>query len=76
MAIYVRRVKTTLHYRDEKPQVFALRRLTYPKVTGEQLIKYAANAAAIPPATMRACVEAIVQAVPNPTTIFAFFLSS
>jgi len=43
--------------------VHVVRRLTYPKVTGKQLVQYAANAAAIPPATMQACIEAIVQAI-------------
>jgi nucleoid DNA-binding protein len=40
-----------------------MRRLIYPKVTGKQLVQYASNAAGIPPATMQACIEAIVQAI-------------
>ena len=52
-----------LTFREEKPEVHVVRRLTYPKVTGKQLVQYAANAAAIPPATMQACIEAIVQAI-------------
>ena len=63
MPILVRKAKMRLTYREEKPEVHVVRRLTYPKVTGKQLVQYAANAAAIPPATMQACIEAIVQAI-------------
>lgn len=63
MGLIVRRAKTTLNFRDDKPKRFALRRLTFPKVTEKQLVQYAANAAAIPPATMYACAEAIAQAI-------------
>ena len=63
MPILVRKAKMRLTYREEKPKVHVVRRLTYPKVTGKQLVQYAANAAAIPPATMQACIEAIVQAI-------------
>ena len=52
MPILVRKAKMRLTYREEKPEVHVVRRLTYPKVTGKQLVQYAANAAAIPPATM------------------------
>ena len=63
MPILVRKAKMRLTFREEKPEVHVVRRLTYPKVTGKQLVQYAANAAAIPPATMQACIEAIVQAI-------------
>ena len=49
MPILVRKAKMRLTYREEKPEVHVVRRLTYPKVTGKQLVQYAANAAAIPP---------------------------
>ena len=60
MALYLRKAKMRLGFKEEKPEVNVLRRLTFPKVTGRQLVQYASNAAAIPPATMQACVEAIV----------------
>lgn len=63
MALYLRKAKMRLGFKEEKPEVNVLRRLTFPKVTGRQLVQYASNAAAIPPATMQACVEAIVQAI-------------
>lgn len=63
MAISVRKVKAKLNFRDEKPTVYYMRRLTFPKVSEKMLVQYAANAAAIPPATMYACAEAIAQAI-------------
>ena len=63
MAFIVRKAKTRLTFREGKPEVHVMRRLIFPKVTGKQLIQYASNAAAIPPATMQACIEAIVQAI-------------
>ena len=63
MSLIVRKAKTRLTFREGKPEVHVMRRLIYPKVTGKQLIQYASNAAAIPPATMQACIEAIVQAI-------------
>ena len=58
-----RKAKMRLNFREEKPEVHVLRQLTYPMVTEKQLVAYAANAAAIPQATMQACVEAIVQSI-------------
>ena len=49
MPILVRKAKMRLTYREKKPEVHVVRRLTYPKVTGKQLVQYAANAAVIPP---------------------------
>ena len=63
MALIVRKAKTRLTFREDKPEVHVMRRLIYPKVTGKQLVQYASNAAGIPPATMQACIEAIVQAI-------------
>lgn len=63
MSIQVRKAKMRLTFREEKPEVHVIRKLTFPKVTEKQLVQYAANAAAIPTATMYACVEAIAQAI-------------
>lgn len=63
MAIQVRKAKMKLNFREGKPEVNVIRRLTFPKVSEKQLVQYAANAAAIPPATMHACAEAIAQAI-------------
>ena len=51
MALIVRKAKARLTFKEGKPEVHVMRRLIYPKVTGKQLIQYASNAAAIPPAT-------------------------
>ena len=48
MALYLRKAKMRLGFKEEKPEVNVLRRLTFPKVTGRQLVQYASNAAAIP----------------------------
>ena len=47
MPILVRKAKMRLTYREEKPEVHVVRRLTYPKVTGKQLVQYAANVASV-----------------------------
>lgn len=52
--------KIVLNYRDEKPQVWKLQQLTYPVVKEKDLIRYIANAGAVPESTVAACVEAIV----------------
>ena len=48
---------------EGKPTVYQLRQMVYPAISEKDLVKYAANAAAIPPSTMQACVEAIAQAI-------------
>ena len=63
MSLIVRKAKARLTFREDKPEVHVIRRLIYPKVSGKQLVQYASNAAGIPPATMQACIEAIVQAI-------------
>jgi len=47
MPILVRKAKMRLTFREEKPEVHVVRRLTYPKVTGKQLVQYAANVASV-----------------------------
>ena len=63
MGLQYRKAKVKLGFREGKPEVYKLRQLIYPPIKEEDLVKYAANAAAIPPATMQACVEAIAQAI-------------
>lgn len=63
MAIQFRRVATRLGFRENKPVVYKIRQLTYPPVKEKDLVKYAANAAAVPESTMQQCVEAIAQAI-------------
>lgn len=59
---YVKK-KVVLNYRDEKPEVWKLQQLTYPVVKEKDLIRYIANAAAVPESTVAACVEAIAEAI-------------
>lgn len=59
---YVKK-KVTLNFKDEKPQVWKLQQLTYPVVKEKDLIRYIANAGAVPESTVAACVEAIAEAI-------------
>lgn len=63
MAIQYRKKALVLQYLENKPTVYKLHQLRYPAITEEDLVKYAANAAAVPPSTMQACAEAIAQAI-------------
>lgn len=63
MGIRYRKVATKLNMLEGKPTVYQLRQMVYPAISEKDLVKYAANAAAIPPSTMQACVEAIAQAI-------------
>ena len=47
MPILVRKAKMRLTYREEKPEVHVVRHLTYPKVTGKQLVQYAPNVVSV-----------------------------
>ena len=63
MALYLRKAKMRLGFKEEKPEVNVLRRLTFPKVTGNDLVSYAANAAHVPESTIRMAKEALFQAI-------------
>ncbi len=63
MALYLRKAKMRLGFKEEKPEVNVLRRLTFPKVKGNDLVAYAANAAYVPESTIRMAKEALFQAI-------------
>lgn len=63
MGIVYRKAKIKLNFRDEKPEVYKAMQLVYPPIKESDLLTYAANAAALPETTMKACVEAIAQAI-------------
>ena len=62
MGIQYRKAKVTLTYRDEKPQVYKLRQLTYPQVTYEQLLGMV-QIVGVNKAQTRAVVDALLQSL-------------
>ena len=62
MGIQYRKAKVTLTYRDEKPQVYKLRQLTYPQVTYEQLLGMV-QIVGVNRAQTRAVVDALLQSL-------------
>lgn len=62
MGIQYRKAKVTLTYRDEKPEVYKLRQLTYPQVTYEQLLGMV-QIVGVNKAQTRAVVDVLLQAL-------------
>lgn len=60
MGLQYRKAKVTLTYRDEKPQVYKLRQLTFPQVKFAQLVKECSNSCGVNPAQTRAVIDALV----------------
>ena len=50
----------TLNFREEKPQVYKLRQLTYPAVTTSQLVAECANSCSVNPSQTKAVIDALV----------------
>lgn len=63
MAIKMYRTRRVLNFREDKPTVYTLQQLTYPVIKEKDLIKYIANSANVPVATIEACVSAIAEAI-------------
>ena len=62
MGLMYRKAKMRLTYRDEKPEVYKLRQLTYPQVSYEQLLGMI-QIVGVNKAQSRAVVEALLQAL-------------
>jgi len=60
MGIQVRKAKMRLTFREEKPEVFKLRQLTYPAVTFAQLVNECSNSCGVNPAQTKAVIDALV----------------
>ncbi|MBP3213488.1 MAG: HU family DNA-binding protein [Bacteroidaceae bacterium] len=60
MGIQYRKAKVRLTYREEKPEVFKLRQLTYPQVTFAQLVSECSQSCGVNPAQTRAVIDALV----------------
>ena len=60
MGIQYRKTKITLNYREEKPQVYKLRQLTYPAVTFAQLVGECSSSCGVNPAQTKAVIDALV----------------
>lgn len=62
MGLMYRKAKVTLTYRDEKPQVYKLRQLTYPAVTYDQLLGMI-QIVGVNKAQTKAVVDALLQSL-------------
>ena len=60
MGLQYRKAKVTLTYRDEKPEVYKLRQLTYPQVKFSQLVNECSQSCGVNPAQTRAVIDALV----------------
>lgn len=60
MGIQARKAKMTLTFREEKPEVFKLRQLTYLPVTYEQLLAECSNSCGVNPTQTEAVIQALV----------------
>ena len=60
MGLQYRKTKMTLNFREEKPQVYKLRQLTYPAVTTSQLVAECANSCSVNPSQTKAVIDALV----------------
>jgi len=60
MPIVTRKTKTTLHYLEEKPEVYKLQQVTLPQVTTEQLIAECSNSCGVNPSQTKAVLDALV----------------
>jgi len=60
MSLQYRKAKVTLTYRDEKPQVYKIKQLTYPAVTTPQLISEISQSQGINPSQTKAVIDALV----------------
>ena len=60
MGLQYRKAKVTLTYREEKPEVYKLRQLTYPQVKFGQLVNECSQSCGVNPAQTRAVIDALV----------------
>ena len=60
MGLQYRKAKVTLNYREEKPQVYKLRQLTFPQVNTANLINECANSCGVNATQTKAVIDALV----------------
>lgn len=60
MGLQYRKAKVTLTYREEKPEVYKLRQLTYPQVKFGQLVNECSQSCGVNPAQTRSVIDALV----------------
>ena len=60
MGLQYRKAKVILTYREEKPEVYKLRQLTYPQVKFGQLVNECSQSCGVNPAQTRAVIDALV----------------
>lgn len=63
MGLKMRKAKIVLNFRENKPQGYKLRQLTYAPIKEEDLIKYMANSSNVPESTIEAAVAAIAEGI-------------
>jgi len=60
MGIQVRKTKVCLSFREEKPEMFKLRQVTFPAVTFAELVGECSNSCGVNPAQTKAVIDALV----------------
>lgn len=60
MGLQYRKAKMTLTFREEKPEVYKLRQLTYPQVRFAQLVNECSNSCGVNPSQTKAVIDALV----------------
>lgn len=60
MGIIVRKVKTTLSFKDEKPEVYKVSQVSYLPVGYDMLVQECSEACGVNPSQTRAVVEALI----------------
>lgn len=59
MGLQYRKAKVRLTYREEKPEVYKLRQLTYPQVSTNQLVSEISQSCGINTGTTKAVIDAL-----------------
>ena len=60
MGLQYRKAKMRLTYREDKPEVYKLRQLTFPQVKFAQLVSECSKSCGVNPAQTRAVIDALV----------------
>lgn len=60
MGLQYRKAKVVLSYRENKPEMYKLRQITFPAVTFEQLVGECANSCGVNTMQTRAVIDALV----------------
>lgn len=60
MGLQYRKTKVTLNFKEDKPERYKIRQLTYPAVTFEELVSECATACGVNAAQTKAVIDALV----------------